>query len=145
MQSTGLSKSKVSGIHGTLLRSGMPGAALLQKYSYKDRPNHSQRVGSKEHMRGTHSQGGQETHFGANAVVVGNVAYQLAGDMSAVVYLRAPLHPFQSESVAKLIFERKLLPTLHVTYGKYCRISISLKSGRGNLPFYLGTLSPSST
>lgn len=56
--------------------------------------------------------GCEEAYFGADTVVVGNVADELTGRMCAVIDLRAPLHPLELEASAKLVLERQLLPTL---------------------------------
>ena len=54
----------------------------------------------------------EEANFGADAVVVRDVADELARHMRAIVDLRAPLHPLESEATAELILKRKLLPAL---------------------------------
>jgi hypothetical protein len=54
----------------------------------------------------------EKPNFGAYAIIVRDMADELAGHMRAVVDLRASLDPFESEATAELIFERQLLPTL---------------------------------
>lgn len=54
----------------------------------------------------------EEPNFGANAIIVWDMADELTGHMRAVVDLRASLDPFESKATAELIFEWQLLPTL---------------------------------
>ena len=54
----------------------------------------------------------EQSNFSADAVIVRDVADELARCMRSIVDLRAPLHPLEPKATAELILERKLLPTL---------------------------------